>query len=429
MVRKLAKSFGYLEKAKKIIPGCTQTFSKSYNQFPFGVSPVYLQRGKGCYVWDVDGNKYIDYVFALAPVILGYSYPRINAAIKDQLKNGIIFSLPHPLEIELSELLIKTIPCAEMVRFGKNGSDATSSAIRIARAFTGREKIACCGYHGWQDWYICTTTRDKGIPKFTHNLTYPFEYNNIESLEKIFENNKDEIAAVIMEPVSVIEPKNNFLEKVKKITHNNNAVLIFDEIVTGFRVAVGGAQEYYKVIPDLACFGKSMANGMPLSAVVGKSEIMREFEDVFCSFTFGGECLSLAASIATINEIMEKNVIAYLWKQGNRIMNELNKLIQEDNLANYMRCYGLGPRNVIDFKDKSGKEDLLLKTLFLQEVIKRNILSGGYHNMCYSHAEEDINKTIEVYVEILPIIRKAVEKDNIREFLEGKPVEPVFRRI
>ncbi|MEW6070046.1 MAG: aminotransferase class III-fold pyridoxal phosphate-dependent enzyme, partial [Candidatus Thermoplasmatota archaeon] len=273
---KLTKSYKYLEKAKKIIPGGTQTFSKSYNQFPLGVSPIYLQRGKGCYVWDIDNNKYIDYILALAPVILGYSYPRVDKAIKDQLKSGIIFSLPHPLELELAEKLTKIIPCCEMVRFGKNGSDATSGAIRVARAFTGRDKIACCGYHGWQDWYICSTTRDKGIPKSIHNLTYTFKYNNIESLEKIFDENKNELAAVILEPISTIEPKNNFLKKVKKITHENDAILIFDEIVTGFRLAVGGAQEYYNVTPDLACLGKSMANGMPLSAIVGKEELMKE---------------------------------------------------------------------------------------------------------------------------------------------------------
>jgi len=259
MSRNLTKSKEYLERAKKVIPSCTQTFSKGPTQFVQGVSPIYLERGDGSHVFDVDGNEYIDYPLALGPVTLGYNYPRVNEAIIKQLKDGITFSLMHPLEVELAELLINIIPCAEMVRFGKNGSDVTSAAVRVARAYTGRDKIACCGYHGWQDWYIGTTTRSAGVPECIKKLTIPFEYNNIESLERIFSENRDEVAGVIMEPIGIVEPKNNFLEKVKEITHKNGAVLIFDEIVIGFRVSIGGAQEYGNYRQE--CYRTYVGNG------------------------------------------------------------------------------------------------------------------------------------------------------------------------
>src|SRR3990167_8368081 len=265
---KLTKSLEFYNVAKEIIPSATQTFSKGPQLYPFGVSPIFLEKGRGSHVWDVDGNEFIDYPMALGAVLLGYTYPVVDAAILQQLRSGINYTLPHSLEGELAGLLTDVIPCAQMVRFGKNGSDATAGAVRAARAFTGRDKIACCGYHGWQDWFIGTTTRNKGVPKATADLTIPFNYNDLESLKKVFQANKGQIAAVIMEPVGVIEPTGDFLNKVKELTHANGALLIFDEMVTGFRWSLGGAQEYFGVIPDLACFGKALGNGMPISAVV-----------------------------------------------------------------------------------------------------------------------------------------------------------------
>lgn len=426
---KLDKSKCYLTRAKKLIPGCSQTFSKGPTQFVQGVAPNFVSRAEGCKIWDIDGNEYIDFTMALAPVILGYNYPVVNDAIISQLRNGITFTLPHKLEVELAELLVDIIPCAEMVRYGKNGSDATSGAIRVARAYTGRDKIACCGYHGWQDWYIGTTTRDKGVPQCVKKLTYTFEYNNIESLQKIFDENKNEIAAVIMEPISTIEPENNFLQEVKELAHENGALLIFDEIVTGFRIALGGAQEYYGVIPDLACFGKGMANGMPISAVVGKREIVKEFEDVFFSFTFGGETLSIAAAIATIREIRKENITKHLWKIGELLISGVNRLIKEYELNNYLEIRGLPPRTVMQFKDENGEESFEMKSLFQQECIKRGILFTGAHNISFSHTEEIVGRTLEVYDECMRILKKAIENKDIKNRLEGDVVEPVFRKI
>ncbi len=426
--RSLRKSFEYLARAEKIIPAATQTFSKGPTQYVQGVAPVYLQSGRGSHVLDVDGNDYIDYVMGLGPITLGYCYPRVDEAIRRQMEEGITFSLMHPLEVELSELLVEIIPCAEMVRFGKNGSDATAGAVRVARAYTGREKIACGGYHGWQDWYIGTTTRNKGVPGSTKELTIPFEYNNIESLRRIFAENKDEIAAVIMEPIIIAEPGDNFLQEVKELTHQNGAILIFDEIVTGFRIALGGAQEYYGVTPDLATFGKGMANGMPISAVVGRGEIMKEFNEAFYSFTFGGEALSLAAAMATIEEMREKDVIKHLWKQGEKLKNGYNEMAQTFGLLDYTKCIGLPDHSGFYFFDTEGKESLEMKSLFQQELLKRGVLTIGVHVICFSHSDKDVAQTLEAYGDAMRALRQAIDEGDIEKYLEGRQVQPVIRK-
>ncbi len=427
--RKLRRSEELWQRAENLIPAGTQTLSKGPTQFVKGVAPKFLQRGSGSHVWDVDGNEYIDYPMALGPIILGHNYPAVVDAIKAQLEQGIAFSLMHPLEVELSELLVEIIPCAEMVRFGKNGSDATAGAIRAARAYTGREKVAHCGYHGWQDWYIGCTSRNSGVPRECIGLQFGFDYNDIGSLEKIFAENRGEIAAVIMEPIGAILPEDNFLEKVRDLAHENEAVFIFDEVATGFRFSLGGAQQYFGVIPDMACFGKAMGNGMPISAIVGKKEYMQIFEDVFFSFTFGGECLSLVACMATIKEMREKNVIDHLWELGRRLQDGYNRLVSDLDMTENTECIGLAPRTVVTFKDKEGKNSLLMKSLFQQEAIKRGILFSGAHCICYSHSVDDIETTLGAYQEALEILARGIKQGRLAELLEGKPVEPVFRPI
>src|SRR2546422_4445450 len=287
--RSLARSREYFARARKVIPSCTQTFSKGPTQFVQGVAPNFLERGRGSHVWDVDGNEYVDYVMALCPIVLGYDDPDVIAAVQRQLADGVTFSLAHPLEVEVAEALAKIVPCAEMVRFGKNGSDATAGAVRVARAYTGRDLVVCCGYHGWQDWFIGTTTRDRGVPGAVKALTKTFQYNDLKSLDRVLTEHRGQVAVVIMEPVIFQEPAPGFLEGVRDLTHRHGALLVFDEIVTGFRFGLGGAQEYFGVTPDLACFGKGMANGLPISAIVGRADVMKLFEEVFFSFTFGGE--------------------------------------------------------------------------------------------------------------------------------------------
>ncbi|KKQ18165.1 MAG: Aminotransferase class-III [Berkelbacteria bacterium GW2011_GWA1_36_9] len=423
--RKLTKSFKLWQKAQKLIPSGTQTLSKAPNQFVFGVSPIFLQKGKGAYVWDVDGNKYLDFVMALGPITLGYDYPAVTSAVTTQLHEGTIFTLPHPKETELAELLVDIIPCAEMVRFGKNGADATSAAIRAARAYTGRNHFAYCGYHGYQDWFAVTTQRNKGIPKILKQFAHTFEFNNLKSLADIFAKNPKKISAVIME-IPGQEPADNFLQDVIDLTRKNGAVFILDEIVTGFRYALGGAQEYYKIKPDLACFGKGMANGLPISAVVGKKEIMREFGEVFFSTTFGGDTLALAASTATIGELKKKKAIEHFWKLGLYWKDSFNKMAKEIGVS--ASVGGHGPRTHFEFRDEDGKESLILKSLFLQETVKRGILFGGPIFISLSHKKSDIDKTLSVCETALKIIKKAMESKNTKKYLKGEPIGEVFRK-
>lgn len=420
----IEKSQEIFKRAVGLIPSLTQTLAKGPSQYVDGVAPKYLLRGKGSHVWDVDGNEYIDYNMGIGPIVLGYSYPKVDEAIINQLEDGITFSLMHPLEVEVAELIREIIPNAEAVRFSKTGADVTSAAIRLARAYTGKDKVLCCGYHGWHDWYISVTSRNKGIPQSIQNLTYTFNYNDIESLTNSIDANT---AAVILEPVVFEEPKNNFLHRVAEICSRNGVILIFDEMWTGFRMEIGGAQEYFGIVPDLATYSKAVANGMPLSVLTGKKEIMHLAEDdIFFFTTFGGEALSLAAARITINEIINKSVPLYLNEKG-RILREGYNKIAEMLEVPYTKCVGYNFRSMVTFFHKS-IDALLLKSLVQQEMIKRGILWSGFHNMSFAHSDEDIKYTLLVYEEVLKILKEAVEQDKVNDLLRGKPVQPVFRR-
>lgn len=415
------------ERALKVIPAGTQTFSKGPGQYVNGVGPKYLRSGVGGHVWDVDGNEYIDYGMALGPIILGYAYPSVNQAIVDQLRSGITFTLMHPLEVELAELLTNIIPCAEMVRFGKNGSDATAGAVRLARAYTKRDRIACCGYHGWQDWYIGSTSRNRGVPESVSGLTFTFQYNDLDSLKAVFDRYPGEVAAVILEPTNFLEPKNGFLEEVRDLSHRQGALLIFDEIITGFRMALGGAQEYFRVTPDLAAYGKAMGNGMPISALVGRADVMRLFEEVFFSTTFGGEALSIAASLATIREMQGKPVLAHIWRLGQSLREGYNQAAADAGLQDVTKCIGYPCWPEWLFVGPDGQPWLEAQTLFLQEIIKRGILTRPGMFVCYGHSDDDIRSTLSVFREALEILREAIRKGRVAESLEGDVVQPVIR--
>ncbi|MBW2217235.1 MAG: aminotransferase class III-fold pyridoxal phosphate-dependent enzyme, partial [Deltaproteobacteria bacterium] len=421
----IKKSEELWAKTIKYIPSGTQTFSKAPFQHVNGVSPKYLTRGKGPRVWDLDGNEYIDFMFGLGPAILGHADDEVNRAIHGALKDGIAMSLPHPLETDLAELLVELIPCAEMVRFGKNGSDATSGAIRVARAYTGRDKIACCGYHGWQDWYIGSTWRNLGVPQAIQNLTLKFEYNKIDSLKKLLDTNKGEIAAVIMEPVNFYEPEDDFLNKVKELVQENGALFIFDEIITGFRMAMGGAQEYYGVVPDLSCFGKAMANGMPVSAVVGKTDIMALFDEIFFSLTFGGEVASIAASLATIRALQHRNGIEHIWNMGRRLMDGYASIVKDLDMQGMTKMIGFPFWPEYVFTDKEGNPSREIQSLFQQEIVRRGILTRAGMMLSVSHTEKEIDETLNVFSEALPVIKEAVTLDNVLNWLDGDVIEPV----
>lgn len=416
-----------LSRALKTIPLGSQTFSKSKTQYPFGVSPYFISRAEGSRVWDADGNEYIDFVSSQCSINLGYSDPDVTAAVRNQLEDGVIFSLPHQIEMRVAEKLIELVPCAEMVRFGKNGSDATAGAIRIARAFTGRDHVLVCGYHGWQDWYIGTTARNLGVPQATRDLSHSFPYNDLPALKALLEQYQGRVAAVIIEPMNVAYPHEGYLEGVKALTHEHGAILVFDETITGFRYSNGGAQEYFGVIPDLATFGKGIANGYPVSAVAGRADIMRLMEEVFFSFTFGGETLSLAAALATMTKLQQEPVVAHLHKQGEKILAGTQALIDKHTAGAFLSISGHPTWSFLNIKDAEPYTSWELKTLFMQELFERGILAYGTHNLSYSHSDADIERLLQAYDEVFAILTKTVREQALAQVLKCAPLQPLFK--
>lgn len=417
----------HLYRAEESIPLGSQTFSKSRTQYPFGVSPLYLKRSKGAHSWDLDGNKYIDLVSSLAAVTIGYGDKKISKAVKKQLKSGITLSLPTRLEAEVAEMLIEMIPSAEKVRFGKNGSDATSAAIRLARAYTGRDHIAMCGYHGWQDWSIASTSRNKGIPKAVIDLTHSFRYNDLSSLELIFSRFPNEISAVIMEPMNVEYPNPGFLENVKEMAHKYGALLIFDETITGFRFNNGGAQKLFGVIPDLSTFGKGLANGFPLSAVVGSNEVMKEMSEVFFSGTFGGELLSLAAARVNLNSHVDNLVCETLIENGLRLNTALNQLISDKGLGDVLELSGHPTWTFLNWTASGRFAENEIKTFFLQESFSEGLLVLNTHNLTLSHSGRIIDQIVAKYDIVLQRISNAIESESLHLDLKVSPLTPLFK--
>ena len=407
------------ENAVELMPRGTQTMSKCPDQFVDGVYPKFVNKGKGAYLWDLEDNKYLDYMCGLGPIILGYNHKRTNDAVKNQIKDGMIFSLPTLLEQELAELIIETVPCAEQVRFGKNGTDVDLAAVRIARSYSGKEKIVKCGYHGWGDWHGITV-RPYGIPNCLSEVIDEFEYNNLDSLEKLLKNG--DVAGVIMEAQALTAPEPGYLEGVRELCDKYKVILIFDEVVTGYRWALGGAQEHYGVTPDLCCLGKAMANGMPISAIAGKKEYMQELNHAFFSMTFGGECLSLAASIETIKELKTKDY-GHIWEIGEMfdkgIKETANKYGLDINFA------GSAPRHNLTFSDKYDDPNGM-KGLFYQEMVKQGILFANVLYIQFSHTEKDIEKTIKASDKAFKFVKDNMK--NIDSVLEGKKAVDVFRK-
>ncbi len=416
-----------LERALRTIPLGAQTFSKSAVQYPRGVSPYFLERGDGCRVWDVDGNEYIDFVNGLCAMTLGYRDPDVDAAVRGQLDRGVIFSLSHPLEMQVAETIVEMVPCAEMVRFGKNGSDATTGAIRLARAFTGRDRIAACGYHGWQDWYIGSTSRNRGVPQATRELTHGFAFNKLDTLRDLFRKFPGEIAAVILEPMNTTRPAPGFLEGVRDLCKAEGALLVFDEMITGFRFADGGAQQLFGVTPDLCSLGKGMANGYPLSAVAGRADVMALMEEVFFSFTMGGEALSLAAALATMEKTRTMAVTARLAELGTRLQDGVEERIARHGCSDFLSSAGHPSWSFLLFADCGDYSSWDIKTLWMQEILARGILSFGTHNMSYAHGPAEIDRLLEVYDEVFPVLRAAVLENRMNDYLRCAPLQPLFR--
>ena len=415
-------------RALETIPLASQTFSKSAMSLVKGASPLFLERGDGCRVWDVDGNEYVDHVLGLLPIVLGYRDPDVDAAIVAQLDRGIVLSLATELEVELAERLRDLIPCAEMARFGKNGSDATSAAIRLARAATGRDRIAFAGYHGWHDWYIGATARSLGVPKAVRELTSTFAFNDAESLEALLAADPDGYAAAILEPAALAEPTPDFLPRIRALTERYGVVLVFDEIVTGFRIGLGGAQKRYGVTPDLACFGKAMGNGMPISAVVGRRPIMRWMDDIFFSGTFGGEGLSLAASLATLAKLEREEAPARMSAHGAALKAGIGRILRARGLAERVEVVGGDWWPGLKLNPTPELDGPLLTSLLRQELHAAGVLQLATFNICLAHTAPGVlEETLRRWDQAADALADHLRANDPRARLRGEPVQPVFQ--
>jgi glutamate-1-semialdehyde 2,1-aminomutase/spore coat polysaccharide biosynthesis protein SpsF len=420
-VSRLSGSEAWWERAERVIPLGTQTLSKSPTQFVQGVSPIFLQRGSGCHVWDVDGNEYLDYPMALGPVLLGYAEPAVDAAIRAQLDDGITFTLMHPLEVEVAERIVALCPGVEAVRFGKSGSDAMSGAVRAARAYTGRDLVLVAGYHGWHDWYIGSTTRDRGVPAEVQALTGTFTYGDRESLETALAVRDGRVAAVILEPSGATVPDPGYLQSVVDAAHRHGALCIFDEIITGFRLAPGGAAERYGVTPDLACYGKAIGNGMPVSVIGGPWEVMQVFEEIFYSGTHGGEALSLAAARAVIDIVADGTVLAGIEAVGQRLLDGIRDRIDSHGIGHRVTAGGEPQRAVLGF---TGDEHLVVKSWVQQTMAEHGILFNGSMFISARHSDADIDRTLDAFDAAFVAL---ADDAPVAGRLKGDPVQPVFR--
>jgi glutamate-1-semialdehyde 2,1-aminomutase len=418
------QSRALLQRARGLIPALTQTLAKGPSQHVSGVAPVYLERADGCRVWDVDGNEFIDMTMAVGPLSLGYAYPEVDRAIRAQLQKGITFSLMHPLEVEVSEMLRDIVPGAERVRFSKTGADVTSAAVRLARAYTGKTKVMCCGYHGWHDWYAGKLARNVGVPRALSELTETFEYNDARDLEERLD---DDVACVILEPMIFEQPRDGFLERLRRLCTARGALLIFDEMWTGFRWAIGGAQQAYGVEADLACFSKAMANGMPVSALTGRGDVMDLLDrEVFFFTTFGGEALSLAACKATLAELVRLDVPSTLAERGLRFAESYHALTARLGIE-YCGLVGHPSRGMFTFAAEIA-DPLLMKSVVQQELIRRGVLFSGFINLSWAHTDAVLEQLLDAFEGALRVLARAVEQGALAEVLEGEPVEPVFRK-
>jgi glutamate-1-semialdehyde 2,1-aminomutase len=433
MITNFKKSNELRKIASQLIPGGAHTYSKGDDQFP-QLSPHSIVSGKGARIIDVDGNEFVDWGMGLTSVLLGHAYEPIVDVIKKELDNGVNFIRPSFIEAEIAEQICGQIPSAQMVKFAKNGSNATTSAVKLARAYTGNEIVLRCfdqPFFSIDDWFIGNTDISSGVTQGSKDKTKNFKYNNIESLKDTISLYKENgIACVIMEPAATEEPKEGYLQAVRDLCTKEDIVLIFDEVVSGFRFHPKGAQYLYGVTPDLSTFGKTMANGYSISALVGKKEIMElgglehEKERVFLlSTTYGGETHHLRAAQKTI-EILNSNdyeVTKYVWSVGKQIKDNYNKIVAELNLEKYTSMQGIDCRPYFYFKDN------YMRTLFAQEMIKYGVMVQAIMPS-FSHGTSEINQTIEAFEKSLKILSYAIESNKVKELLVGDPVKPVFRK-
>jgi glutamate-1-semialdehyde 2,1-aminomutase len=421
-------------KAHRLIPGGAHTYAKGDDQYP-EEAPGFIARGAGCHVWDVDGNEFIEYGMGLRAIALGHAFEPVVEAAHRQMQLGINFNRPSPLEVDLAEAMLDIIGDADMVKFAKNGSDVTTAAVKLARAFTGRDLIAICGdqpFFSVDDWFIGSTPMNAGIPDSTIRMTVKFAYNDLPNLSQLFDRYPGQIACVMMEAEAMTPPVPGYLKAVKDLCESRGAVLIFDEMITGFRWHLGGAQAFHGVTPHLSTFGKAMGNGFAIAALAGKRQIMQlgglhhDHKRVFLlSTTHGAEGHALAASLETIRSFREQGVVEFLWKQGERLRSGVSQAAARHRLAEHFDVVGRPCNLIYRTKDQQGVPSQSFRTLFLQELIRGGILAPSFV-VSFSHSNDDIDRTIDVVDRALGVYGKALES-GVQHYLAGRPVRPVNR--
>ncbi|HQK17297.1 MAG TPA: glutamate-1-semialdehyde 2,1-aminomutase [Polyangiaceae bacterium] len=430
------KSKELQRKTHRLIPGGAHTYAKGDDQYPLE-APGFIVRGKGCHVWDVDGNEFIEYGMGLRAVSLGHAHETVNAAACRQMGYGHNFVRPSPIELECAEELSNMITGAEMVKFGKNGSDATNAAVKLARAYTGRDLIAVCADHAFfsvDDWFIGSTAMNAGIPRAIRDLRVTFRYNDLASVQTLFDRFPNQIACVMLEPEKETPPADNFLQALKDLCHTHGAVFILDEMITGFRWHNGGGQAYHNVVPDLSAFGKAMGNGFSIAALAGQRDIMRlggldhDRERVFLlSLTHGAEAPNLAAALEVMRIYKREPVVATMWRQGERLRAGVTNAVKAHGLEKRFLLLGKPCCLVFGTRDGEGKPSQAFRALFLQELIKRGILAPSFI-ISYAHTDADVDRTIAAVDESLGVYRRALD-EGVERYLVGPPVKPVFRRF
>ncbi len=422
-------------KSHQLIPGGSHTYAKGDDQFPVE-SPGFFERGSGCQVWDVDGNQFIEYGMGCRAVTLGHAYPAVIQAVAAVLDQGTNFSRPTALELACAEELLGLISGAEMVKFAKDGSSTTTAAVKLARASTGRDRVAICSDHPFlsvHDWFIGTTALDAGIPRVVQELTVGFRYNDLDSVRELFQRYPGEIACVILEPAKYEDPSDYFLHRVQELCEQHGAVFVLDEMITGFRWHNGGAQAYYDIVPDLSCFGKAMANGFSLSALVGKRPLMElggllhDQPRVFLlSTTHGAESTGLAAGLATMRVYQNEPVVDTLFQRGERLLAGIQQSIAHHQLQPFVGIHGKPCCLVYSTRDENRQPSQAFRCLLLQEITRRGVF-GPSLIISYSHTEQDIDHTIQAFHEALGVYAQAL-REGVEKYLVGPPSQSVYTR-
>ena len=426
----------YTRRLKQVIPGGAHTYSRGADQYPSN-APAILDRGKGAYSFDPEGKKYLDYGMALRAVNIGYAEDEIDEAAIRQIRGGNNLTRPSIIELEAAELLVDLIDSVDMVKFTKNGSTSVTAAVKLARGYTGRDIVARCVDHpffSYDDWFIGSTPVTMGIPSVVNDLTKFFRYNDISSLEALVSEYPERIACIVLEPATTEEPKDYFLQKVKAVCEKNGIVFILDEMITGFRWHLKGAQYYYGVKPDLCTFGKAMANGYSVSCVAGRREIMdlgsidKEGAErlFFLSTTHGGEMAGLGAFIETISFIQRHDVIEHLWTYGRKLMNMMDRLSKHHGISEYFKVCGVPCSPNYVTLDAEKKPSLAFRTLFSKELLRSGVLMP-WIALSWRHGDEELRITEEAIDAALSVYRKALEND-VELYLGEPAIKPVFRK-